>query len=92
MHGKLGDLPTMKVEPTMLENYARKADTAVRGSSSAGSSSPAWRSTARFPGSAGVTSAGVTCTPAEPPANEAVCDRRIHRGTSRKAQMATMAR
>ena len=39
-------------------------------------------------GSAGVTSRrGGTAL-----ANEAVCGRRIHRGTSRKAQMATMAR
>jgi hypothetical protein len=30
VRGKLGDLPTMKVEPTRLENYARKADSAVR--------------------------------------------------------------
>ena len=26
MRGKLGDLPTMKVEPAMLEEYARRAD------------------------------------------------------------------
>lgn len=30
MRGKLGDLPTMKVEPTALETYARKADARVR--------------------------------------------------------------
>jgi hypothetical protein len=28
--GKLGDLPTMKVEPAALESYARKADAAAR--------------------------------------------------------------
>ena len=28
--GKLGDLPTMKVEPKTLENYARRADSSVR--------------------------------------------------------------
>ena len=30
MPGKLGDLPTMKVEPTGLQTYARKADARVR--------------------------------------------------------------
>ena len=30
MRGKLGDLPTMKVEPTRLESYARKADADIR--------------------------------------------------------------
>jgi hypothetical protein len=30
LRGKLGDMPTMKVEPTMLEKYARKADAQAR--------------------------------------------------------------
>lgn len=30
MSGKLGDLPTMKVEPTTLQDYARKADAQAR--------------------------------------------------------------
>ncbi len=31
MRGKLGDLPTMKVEPAALERYARRADAEARG-------------------------------------------------------------
>jgi hypothetical protein len=30
LRGKLGDMPTLKVEPTMLEDYARKADAQAR--------------------------------------------------------------